>query len=71
MEMKLFSGLLKGALSKALELVLKAKTGYHADICVNEFNAHVKDGQAHVHLSIDADMSQDELKKILASVGLG
>ena len=40
-------------------------------IRVNEFNANVKEGRAHVHLNIDADMSQDELKKILASVGLG
>lgn len=71
MEMKLFSGLLKGVASKALSMALKAKTGYQADITVNEFNAHVKDGRAHVHLNIDADMSQDELKKILASVGLG
>ena len=71
MEMKLFDGLMKGVLSKALGLALKAKTGYRADISVNEFNAHVKEGRAHVHINIDADMSQDELKKILASVGLG
>ena len=71
MEMKLFSGLMTGVLSKALELVVKSKTGYRTDIRVNEFNAHVKDGKAHVHVNIDADMSQDELKKILASVGLG
>lgn len=71
MEMKLFGSLMKGVVSKALELALKVKTGYRADISVNEFNAHVKDGRAHVHLNIDADMSQDELAKILASVGLG
>ena len=71
MEMKLFDGLMKGVLSKALGLALKAKTGYSAELKVNEFNAHVKEGRAHVHINIDADMSQDELKKILASVGLG
>ena len=71
MEMKLFSGLLKGAVSKALELALKKKTGYQADIQVNEFHAHFKDGRAHAHISIDAEMSQDELRKILSSVGLG
>ena len=71
MEMKLFGGLMKGVLSKALELALKVKTGYRADISVNEFYAHVEDGFAHVHLNIDAEMSQDELKKLLASVGLG
>ena len=69
--MKLFGDLMKGAVSKAVGLALKVKTGYQADIRVNEFNANVKEGRAHVHLNIDADMSQDELKKILASVGLG
>ena len=71
MEMKLFGGLVKGALSKALAMALKLKTGYSAEFTVNEFNAHVRDGQAHVHINIDADMSQDELKKILAGIGLG
>ena len=71
MEMKLFGSLMKGVVSKALELALKAKTGYRADISVNEFDVHIKDGRAHAHINIDADMSQDELKKLLASVGLG
>ena len=71
MEMKLIGGLMKGVLSKALSMALKAKTGYSADIQVNEFNANVGDGRAHVHINIDADMSQAELTKILASVGLG
>ena len=71
MEMKLFGSWMKGVVSKALELALKVKTGYRADISVNEFDVHVKDGRAHAHINIDADMSQDELKKLLASVGLG
>ena len=71
MEMKLFGSLMKGVVSKALELALKVKTGYRADISVNEFDVHVKNGRAHAHINIDADMSQDELKKLLASVGLG
>lgn len=71
MEMKLFGDLMRGAVSKALGMALKMKTGYSAELTVNEFNARVKDGRAHAHINIDADMTQDELKKILSSVGLG
>lgn len=70
-EMKIASKFTRGLVSKAIGLALKAKLGYSANIQLNEFNAAVTDGKAHVHLSIDADMSQAELSRILASVGLG
>ena len=70
-EMKIASKFTRGVVSKVLGVVLKTKFGYSADVQLNEFNAVVTDGKAHVHLNIDADMSQAELSKILASVGLG
>ena len=69
-EMKIGSMFTKGVISKVLNLVLKKKFGYSADVQLNEFNARVTDGKVHVHLNIDADMSQAELMKILAGVGL-
>lgn len=35
------------------------------DIQLNELSASVSDEKAHVHVSIDADMSKEELMKIL------
>lgn len=40
------------------------------DIQLNELNASISDEKAHVHVSIDADMSKEELMKILKKVGL-
>lgn len=37
---------------------------------LNELNASISDEKAHVHVSIDADMSKEELMKILKKVGL-
>lgn len=71
MEMKLFDDLMRGVVAKALQMALKKKTGYSAELKVNDFDASVKNGRAHVHINIDAEMSQDELRKILLSVGLG
>ena len=69
-EMKIASKFLRGAVSKAMELALKVKFGYKTNIQLNEFNVKVTDEKAHVHLNIDADMSQAELNKVLASIGL-
>lgn len=63
MNIKLPRIICKGA-SKVLSMALKAKTGYSANILLNEFHARVKDGQAHAHIDISADMPQRELEKI-------
>ena len=70
-EMKIASKFTRGLVSKVLKMVLQSKLGCSANVQLNEFNAVMKEGTAHVHLSIDADMSQTELMKILSSVGLG
>ena len=44
--------------------------GYNVDIQLNELNASISDEKAHVHVSIDADMSKAELMKILKKIGL-
>ena len=69
-EMRIANRFMKGVVSKALKLALKVKFGYSADIRLNELNVTVTDEKAHVHLNIDADMSQAELNKVLASIGL-
>ena len=46
------------------------KLGYSVDIQLNELNASISDEKAHVHVSIDADMSKEELMKILKKIGL-
>ena len=57
-------------LSKLAKGVLHKKLGYDIDIQLNELNASISDEKAHVHVSIDADMSKEELMKILKKVGL-
>ena len=48
-------------LSKLAKGVLHKKLGYNVDIQLNELNASISDEKAHVHVSIDADMSKEEL----------
>lgn len=70
-EMKIGTGFMKGMVSKILNLTLKRRLGYDIGIRLNDFNVKVTEERAHVHLNIDADMTQEELTKILAAIGLG
>ncbi len=64
-EMKISSKFTRMLLSKLAKGVLHKKLGYDIDIQLNELNASISDEKAHVHVSIDADMSKEELMKIL------
>lgn len=68
--MKISSGFLRGIVSKLIKRAVKKK-GYNADIVLNEFAAKFENGEATIHLNLDAKMSQDELTKILKEIGLG
>lgn len=68
--MKIGSNLMKGVIAKLLKKVLKNKLGYEIDIILDEFEATITDGKAHIHLNIDADMSKEELMKLIKNAGL-
>ena len=70
-EMNIGTNFMKGIVSKVINKVLKKKLGYDVGIKLNDFNVKVTDKKAHVHLNIDAEMSQEELNKILKTMGLG
>ena len=59
-EMKISSKFTRMLLSKLAKGVLHKKLGYNVDIQLNELNASISDEKAHVHVSIDADMSKEE-----------
>lgn len=69
-EMKISSKFTRMLLSKLAKGVLHKKLGYNVDIQLNELNASISDEKAHVHVSIDAYMSKEELMKILKKIGL-
>ena len=59
-EMKISSKFTRMLLSKLAKGVLHKKLGYNVDIQLNELNASISDEKAHVHVSIDADMSKED-----------
>ena len=68
--MKIGSKFTTGIISKLVSMVIRKKLGYNVELKLNEVNATVTDGKTHVHLDVDAELSKEELMKILASIGL-
>jgi len=69
-EVRIVSKFTRSVISKLVKMALHKKLGYNIDIQLNEINATVTDGKAHVHFDVNAELDKDELVKILKSIGL-
>lgn len=63
--MKINTSFTKGIMSKILSLTLKRKLGYNVDLKLNDLDVRITDETAHVHLCIDAEMTKEELMKLI------
>ena len=68
--MKIGSKFTTGIISKLVSMVIRKKFGYDVHLNLNEITATVNDGKTHVHLDVYAELTKEELNKILASIGL-
>ena len=46
------------------------KLGVDADIALNELQVTVVDGKTHIHLDLDAELSKEELTRLLKHIGI-
>ncbi len=69
-EMKITSKFTTNLISKIINKLVQKKVGCNANIQLNEVRANVNDGKTHLHLDIDAEISQEELTKILKNIDL-
>lgn len=68
--MKLISKFTTGIVSNIAKLVVRKKLGYDVDIQVNQIHTTFVDGKTHIHLDLDAELSKEELTKMLKSIGI-
>lgn len=69
-ELKIVSDFARGMLSKIIGVFLRKKTGCNIDIRVQDVRASIVNDKAFVHLDLNAEMSKEELKKLLKNIGL-
>ena len=66
-EMKITSKFTTNIVSKIITKILKQKLGYNAELKLNAIKINVDDEQAHIHLDVDADISKEELLRIIST----
>lgn len=69
-ELKIKTKLMRGMLSKVIEMLIRKKTGYKIKIQLNDIDVSITEDVAHVHLNVDGDIDVNEFKKISRIVGL-
>ena len=68
MKLNLSTKFMRGILAKLISRKIKKQYGYKIDIHFSEINFDMVDGQTHLHVNADVDLSSDEFKKIMKAI---
>lgn len=67
-KLNLSTKFMRGVLAKLIARFVKKKCGYKINLHFSEISVEMQDGQTHVHLNADMDISSDEFKKLLSAI---
>jgi hypothetical protein len=70
LKLNLTTKFMKGIITKLISKAIFKKYGYKIDLVLNEISVEVVNGKAYVHADVDAEVNNDELMKIVKSIGL-
>lgn len=70
LKLNLSTKFMKGIVTKLIAKAIYKKFGYKVDIQLNEIGIEVTGGKAYIHVDADAEINNDELVKIVKSIGL-
>ena len=68
--MKISSKFMRGLISKLVKNIIRKKFGYEVDIQLDELMVTIDEGKANLRINAGADISKDELIKIIKEIGL-
>ena len=70
LKFKLSTKFMRGIVANLLSKVISKKFGYDVDIQINEIVLRTEEGKVKIHVDVDGEVSNDEFKNIIKSVGL-
>lgn len=70
LKLKLSTKFMRGIVTKLISKAIYKKYGYDIDILLNEIEIKNEDGKVHLHMNVDAEVNNDDFKKIIKSIGL-
>lgn len=70
LKLKLSTKFMRGIVTKLISKAIYKKYGYDIDILLNEIEIKNEDGKVHLHMNVDAEVNNDDFKKMIKSIGL-
>lgn len=70
MKLKLSTKFMRGIVAKLISKVVSSKFGYDVDILINEIEFRCEEGKTKLHIDLDTELTNDEFKKIVKTIGL-
>jgi hypothetical protein len=68
-ELKIKSRFTRAIASKFVAKKIKNNVGVNANVYLNDLDISTCNDRTHIHLDFDADMTQEEFKKLLEKLG--
>lgn len=62
--------IMNGILSKIIMMAIRKKIGSNVDITMNNLKIIANNGKTQVHIDLDAEISNDDLIKLITNFGL-
>lgn len=65
MKLNLTSKFMKGIVTKIIAKMIKKQLGYDVDIELNDIHVVAKDGKVHLHVDIDAEVTNEQFGELV------
>ena len=70
LKLKLSTKFMRGIVTKLISKAIYKKYGYDIDILLNEIEIRNEGGKVCLHANVDAEINNEDFKKIIKSIGL-
>lgn len=70
LKLKLSTKFMRGIVANLISKAISKKLGYNIDVLINEIALKTEDGKIKIHLDVDGEVTNDEFKNIIKSIGL-
>jgi hypothetical protein len=70
LKLKLSTKFMRGIIANLISKAISKKLGYNIDVPINEIALKTEDGKIKIHLDVDGEVTNEEFKNIIKSIGL-
>lgn len=70
LKLNLTTKFMRGILAKLMAKAIRKKLGCNIDILINQISVTAVDGKVHIHADVDGETTNEDLMKMVKTIGL-